>query len=67
MDSAGPVASRIAGQPTVSTGTNTFFATGTNKAEFALAFAFDWLDNPRGRARHRDACHPSATGEGQPA
>lgn len=70
MDSASPIASRTAGQPTVTTGTATF-ATGI-KFLAEKAFAFDWLaigtrnDRTPDHARHRDAHHRPATGEAAP-
>lgn len=64
MGSAGPVATRTAGQPTVFTGTDTRFATGFDTAEFKRAFGANRFGNPpHTGARHRDAGHPSDPGE----
>jgi hypothetical protein len=69
MDSASPIASRIAGQPSPRAGETTFGnATEllkSNLAEFAPAvtFRFDWLSTLQDHARYRGAGHRSATGE----
>ncbi|WP_255149802.1 hypothetical protein [Halorarius halobius] len=59
MDSASPIATRTAGQPTADSGTTVTFAIRAfNKAE---GFALDWLGTVA-RHEHRGAHHPSATG-----
>jgi hypothetical protein len=59
MDSASPIANRVAGQSTIRSGTTfTSAMEAFNKAE---NFAFDWL-GIRPVPGYREAHHPSATG-----
>ncbi|QLD87204.1 hypothetical protein HWV23_16230 [Natronomonas halophila] len=62
MDSASPIAQRIAGQTSFATGITFKFAIGTNKAENA---ARNWL-SLRSRG-YRGDYHRLSHGEGQPA
>ena len=59
MDSASPIANRVAGQSSLDSGTTfTFAMEAIDKAE---NFAFDWL-GIRSAPGYREAHHPSATG-----
>jgi hypothetical protein len=58
MDVASSIATRAAGQPTLSSGNP--FKTAMGNFATRFAFTFDWLDHEPSHVLHAD--HPPATG-----